>query len=59
MGIKPLFEYADGDAEGIGERGGQGSEEPRIEISDRQQIEHLHRVSTGRLQPYFSAYDAE
>ena len=39
--------------ESVGERGSHLHQQPLVEISDRQQFEHFHRVSTGLLQPYF------
>ena len=42
--IEPCLPNAARDAEGVSERGSQGVQQPRIEISDREQIEHLrHR----------------
>ena len=51
--IEPRTRDAAGHVEGIGERWSHILQQPHVEISDRQQFEHLHRVSTGLLQPYF------
>ncbi len=51
--VEAPLQNAARDAEGIRERGRYSPEQPRVEVSDRQQVEHLHCVSRGRLQPYF------
>src|SRR5581483_9381624 len=39
-------------AKGVCQRGPQLHEQTRVQIPNRQQLQNLHRVSTGRLQPY-------